>query len=137
MPVTNGRRINRPPGQHATDDVARQLEALVHPGYLTATPLRWLQHFPRYLKGISYRYERLTSGALDRDRQGAEQLEAYLALYDEVAAEHHELEILDPELTVFRWMLEEYRISLFAQPLGTQMPVSPQRLDKQFARIRR
>ncbi len=130
-------RHQSPAWKHATNDVARQLEALVHPGYLTATPLKWLQHFPRYLKGISYRLERLTSGALDRDRQAAEHLESYQALYREVADEHDELEILDPELTVFRWMLEEYRISLFAQPLGTQMPVSPQRLDKQFARIRR
>lgn len=41
----------------------------------------------------------------------------------------------DPELTLYRWMIEELRVSLFAQELGTKMPVSGTRLDKQWAKI--
>jgi ATP-dependent helicase HrpA len=42
----------------------------------------------------------------------------------------------DPDLDEYRWMLEEYRVSLFAQTLGTSMKVSPQRLARQWAKVR-
>ena len=43
--------------------------------------------------------------------------------------------IVDPELALFRWMLEEYKVSLFAQGLKTKMPISAKRLDKQWAKV--
>jgi ATP-dependent helicase HrpA len=130
-------RHRSPTWQHASEDVAGQLTALVTPGFLTRIPFEWLQQYPRYFQGIGYRYDRLASGGLERDRMATRQLAPYRDLHDEVVAEHRELRISDPELTVFRWMLEEFRISLFAQPLGTHVPVSPKRLDKQIGKIRR
>jgi ATP-dependent helicase HrpA len=126
-----------PTWQHATQDIDAQLTALVQPGFLTETPYEWLQHYPRYFRGILYRFERLRSGALERDRMATQQLTPYRSSHEEVVAEHFDLQIADPELMVYRWMLEEFRISLFAQPLGTHVPVSIKRLDKQLGRIRR
>jgi len=49
---------------------------------------------------------------------------------------HQAQSLVDPELDQFRWMIEEYRVSLFAQSLGTSVTVSSKRLDKQFAKVR-
>jgi ATP-dependent helicase HrpA len=54
----------------------------------------------------------------------------------EHARQHQSLAIVDPELLHFRWMLKEYRVSLFAQKLGTAIPVSPKRLDEQWAKLK-
>ena len=56
-------------------------------------------------------------------------------LYDQRAESHRQRGIVDPQLDLFRWMLQEYRVSLFAQQLGTSLSVSSQRLEKQWKRI--
>ena len=116
--------------QPALDDIRGQLLALFAENFLTATPWSWLVHFPRYLKAVDLRLKKLTTGGLDRDRQ-------QLAL---LAPRQEELrrrvkpsvwaDIDNPPLAHYRWLLEELRVSLFAQELGTSQPVSPQRLDK-------
>src|SRR5690606_4196017 len=123
--------------QYAIDDMEQQLDDLVRPGFLSRTPFEWLQQYPRYFRAVAYRLERLRSGALPRDRSFSEQLATYIELYRNMVEEHRELRIADPELAHFRWMLEEFRVSLFAQPLGTYLPVSAKRLDKQFAKVRK
>ena len=60
-----------------------------------------------------------------------------LKQYHDRRAEHRHLAIVDPELEQYRWMLEELRVSLFAQELKTSMPISPKRLEAQWAKVRK
>ena len=64
------------------------------------------------------------------------QIEPLWQRYEERAQRLANFNVHDPELVLFRWMIEEFRVSLFAQELGTLMTVSPQRMDKQWAKVR-
>jgi ATP-dependent helicase HrpA len=126
-----------PPWQYAVEDARGQLDRLAGPDFLTATPWEWLVHCPRYFRAIAARLDKLRSGGLARDRRAFEEdflprREAYL----ERVARHEQQGIFDPELVLYRWMLEEFRVSLFGQQLGTSIPVSAKRLDRQWASIR-
>jgi len=120
--------------QYAVDDAREQLTRLVRPGFLVGTPWTWLGHFPRYLRAIAVRFDRLRSGGR-RDRESTDLVRAHWQLYQEQAARHDQSVIHDPELTHFRWMLEEYRVSLFAQTLGTAVTVSEKRLARQWEKV--
>lgn len=120
--------------QSALEDIRSQIAELFPEGFLTSTPWEWLEHYPRFLKAISLRLNKLSSGLL-RDRQQQELLSPRWQAFQERAEEHRQQGIDDPELGTYRWMLEELRVSLFAQELGTSIPVSPQRLDKQWAKV--
>ncbi|MCU0961504.1 MAG: ATP-dependent RNA helicase HrpA [Pirellulaceae bacterium] len=119
----------------AAADVQRQLAALTPPDFLTTVPWTWLQHYPRYGQAIVHRLDKLRQGGHVRDAQARGQLAPWLAAYAQRAAEHRQRGAIDPELVLFRWMLEEFRVSLFAQQLGTALPVSAQRLTRQWARV--
>ncbi len=71
-----------------------------------------------------------------RDRQATDDLRERWSRYLHCARQHEQLGIEDAELAHYRWMLEEYRVSLFAQRLGTVLPVSPKRLDQQWSKVR-
>ncbi|WP_193165091.1 ATP-dependent RNA helicase HrpA [Microbulbifer hainanensis] len=119
----------------AVGAVQQQLQQLFYRGFLFDTPLEWLRQYGRYLKGIGLRLEK---AALDPNRDRKLQAE-----WDQVAepfqalAERHSPRMLaaEPELRQFRWMLEEFRVSLFAQTLKTLMPVSAKRLRKAWQEI--
>ena len=119
---------------HATTDIREQLDRLITPGFLTRTPWDWLKHFPRYLRAIPVRLESLRSGGLARDRKHTEEIRARWQAYSDRAGQHQESGIFDPELVLYRWMLEEYRVSCFAQRLGTATPVSAIRLERQWGK---
>ncbi len=121
--------------QYAVEDIQGQLDGLVGPSFLTSTPWPWLRHYPRYFRAIIARLDKLRSGGLRRDRHNCEQIAARRQAYLDRARKHQDMCIVDPELTHYRWMLEEYRVSLFAQQLGTSLPVSAKRLDRQWAKI--
>jgi len=111
-------------------DVAR----LVHKSFLTATPWPWLRQLPRMLKAVSVRLAKLKNAGLAKD-QAAQQkllpwLETYARLKDGLV-DHN-----PAELESLRWMLEEYRVSLFAQELKTSITVSEARLQDQADRVR-
>ncbi len=109
----------------AYDDIRQQLERLLEPGFLSTVPLRWLDQYPRYLKAIEYRMDRLQSNSA-RDKAGLDELSAY-------SRRLFEMDQPQPQaLQQYRWMLEEFRVSLFAQPVGTSMPVSGKRLDREW-----
>ncbi|MHB8955309.1 MAG: ATP-dependent RNA helicase HrpA [Pirellulaceae bacterium] len=116
-------------------DVQRQIDALIRPGFLTDTPWMWLCHFPRYFRAIVHRLDKLQHGGHARDQQALQQLAPWTTAYEQRAAQHQQRGAFDERLVVYRWMLEELRVSLFAQHLGTSMPVSVQRLEKQWAEI--
>ncbi|MEX2173211.1 MAG: ATP-dependent RNA helicase HrpA [Pirellulaceae bacterium] len=120
--------------QPAVEDLREQLAALLPAGFLTATPWPWLEQFPRYLKGMALRIKKLPSGAA-RDRQNQQQVARFWQEYRELSLAHQQRGTSDPELATFRWMIEELRVSLFAQELGTKTPISGPRLEKQLARV--
>ena len=120
--------------QPALDDVRRQLAALTPADFLRETPWTWLQHLPRYLKAISLRLSKLNS-SLPRDRQHLELIARFWQDYEQRVEEHRRRGVEDAELTRFRWLVEEFRVSLFAQELGVSVPVSGQRLEKQWSKV--
>jgi ATP-dependent helicase HrpA len=122
--------------QPAVEDMKQQFAELLVPNFLAETPWDWLQHFPRYLKGITMRLQKLGSGGLPRDKQGLAQVAPRMQTWHERREQHRKQRIIDPELATFRWLLEEFRVSLFAQELGTSQAVSGPRLDKQWEKVR-
>jgi ATP-dependent helicase HrpA len=112
-----------------------QLAALVHPTFLIETPWPWLIQFPRYFMGIRQRLQRLSSGGLKTERALEAEFAPWLARWEQKLKDHQRQHRIDPMLTHFRWMLEEFRIQLFAQKLGTAISVSAAKLEEQWARI--
>ena len=129
--------IERSKPHPAALEAEEHLSCLVPTGFLSTTDWNYLQEYPRYFRAVTMRLEKLRSGGDAADRQGMEELRRYWQKYLECRKLHELASITDPELDMFRWMIEEYRVSLFAQRLGTSMKVSPQRLDKQFEKVRR
>jgi ATP-dependent helicase HrpA len=129
-------KLTGPNFTRARDDAREQLVALTQPGFLTHIPWGWLEHYPRYFQAISVRMRKLTQGGLSRDTQALSQLEPLLAKYKARAQRHAEFGTVDAELEQFRWMLEELRVSLFAQELGTSLSISMQRMEKQWQKVR-
>lgn len=130
-------RMHAPILKAARDDMARQLSCLVASGFLTTTPWQWLTQYPRYFKSILLRREKLAGPALARDQRLSEEFAQRWRAYIErkkLLAERH---VIDLQLLLYRWMLEEYRVSLFTQELRTAISVSPKRLDEQWARVRK
>lgn len=116
-------------------DMRRQLALLMPKDFLLSTPPQWLGHLPRFLKAIDVRLKKLKNAGLNRDLANLAIIEPFTAQYRDAAVRHSKLGTVDPELTTFRWMLEELRVSLFAQELKTSIPISPQRLQKQWERV--
>jgi len=129
--------IERNKPHPAALEAEEHLAHLVPPGFLTTTDWNYLREYPRYFRAVPMRFEKLRSGGETADRQGTEELKQYWQKYLERRELHDLAGISDPELDVFRWMIEEYRVSLFAQRLGTSMKVSPQRLNRQLEKVRR
>ncbi|WP_434134595.1 ATP-dependent RNA helicase HrpA [Pseudomonas luteola] len=118
----------------ALNDIKQQLSALVYPGFVRETPLQWLKEYPRYLKAVDQRLDKVGS-QVQRDRVWTSELTGYWEQYKARATKHAQEGKHDENLVLYRWMLEEYRVSLFAQQLGTQMPVSDKRLSKQWQSV--
>ncbi|RMG32715.1 MAG: DUF3418 domain-containing protein [Planctomycetota bacterium] len=118
------------------EDVRTQIAALVAEGFLTETPWGWLQQFPRYFRAIRYRLDKVAAGEAGRDRRLLQQYRPFEERFRQRQARLKSLGIEDPQLVEYRWMLEEYRVSLFAQPLGTAVKVSPVRLERLWNRLR-
>ncbi|WP_382304117.1 ATP-dependent RNA helicase HrpA [Herbiconiux sp. UC225_62] len=116
----------------AITDAREQLAALVRPGFISQTGLARLGHLPRYLAGITYRLEKLPDNPA-RDRAWMNEVQtATERLVD--AGGSIPLRPHAPENIVrARWLIEELRIGLFAQPLGTAEPASLQRITKLLA----
>jgi len=113
----------------ALADIRQQLKGLVHPGFVTEAGWKQLHHLPRYLRGIVHRLDRV-AGNLGRDRQLTAQIQEIEAEYRELRAEFPPLSAAADGLAEIRWMIEELRINLFAQTLGTAYPISDKRIYK-------
>jgi len=108
-------------------DMQAQVDALVSKRFILETPYAQLVHFPRYLKGVALRIDKLRADPARDARQAAE-FQPLAQQYQRALSQRGG--VFDPRLTEFRWLLEELRISLFAQELRTPMPVSVKRLHK-------
>jgi len=116
----------------ALSDVRGQLAALVYPGFISRMGAARLKHLPRYLRAISARLDKLpTAVAQDRVSQNevARAMERFVAAGGRVPLPAN----ADERLVRVRWLLEELRVSLFAQQLRTAEPVSLQRIVKALA----
>jgi len=116
-------------------DLKFQLENLVYPGFLVATPPHWLAEFGRYFEAALVRLEKMPR-EMGREREFLHTIEPLWSRYATKRDELQRQGVRDPELSVYRWMLEEFRVSFFAQQLGTMMTVSVKRLDKQWEQTR-
>jgi ATP-dependent helicase HrpA len=110
------------------DDVRKQLDSLIPAGFPFGIPFDWLRQYPRYFRGIAHRLEKL-GGNVENDSAGVQAVGQWWSRYEQADDESRE------KLEKFRWMLEEYRISLFAQSIGTTMPVSEKRLTKEWESV--
>ncbi|WP_075792822.1 ATP-dependent RNA helicase HrpA [Massilia putida] len=109
-------------------DMQAQLQGLVHKRFIAETEYSQLAHFPRYLKAMNVRLEKLRANPA-RDAQLMAEWQTAATQFQRTV-KNQPLKNLDPRMIEFRWMLEELRVSLFAQELRTPMPVSSKRLQK-------
>jgi ATP-dependent helicase HrpA len=114
----------------AREDLRAQLTALVPPDFLDAIPRARLAHLPRYLEAMRRRLVRLAENPA-RDRRLRAELAPLVAEWRRLCPEAREV----GECEALRWLLEELRVSLFAQELGTAEPVSGKRLRERLARL--
>ncbi|AMU06496.1 ATP-dependent RNA helicase HrpA [Burkholderia cenocepacia] len=122
------------PFAQAHADLQQQLAALVGKRFVIDTPYAQLAHFPRYLKGIALRIDKLKADPARDGKQSAELL-PLAQQYQRAVSQRGG--VADARLAEFRWLLEELRISLFAQELRTPMPVSVKRLHKVWESMQR
>ncbi|VWD28078.1 ATP-dependent RNA helicase HrpA [Burkholderia lata] len=122
------------PFAQAHADLQQQLTALVGKRFVIDTPYAQLAHFPRYLKGIALRIDKLKADPA-RDAKQAADLLPLAQQYQRAVSQRGG--VADSRLAEFRWLLEELRISLFAQELRTPMPVSVKRLHKVWESMQR
>ncbi|MBQ0794680.1 ATP-dependent RNA helicase HrpA [Zhongshania sp.] len=114
---------------HSINDVNKQLDGLFFNGFITALNNEELSQYPRYLKGILQRLAKL-DGHYQRDRQCTLVLEPLQSQLSDFLMKAPDELASHPALRDYRWQLEEFRISLFAQNIGTRSPVSEKRLKQ-------
>lgn len=116
----------------AVADAAQQLQRLIPKKFLQATPWDRLQHLARYLKAITLRLDKYRADPA-RDAARMAELRPQEQRYWRLVAERKG--VVDERMAEFRWLLEELRVSFFAQELRTPQPVSVKRLDKAWAQV--
>jgi ATP-dependent helicase HrpA len=139
-------RLEQPPKalrEDALRDIRSQVEHLMRPPhakvprrFLRTTPTEWLVHYPRYLKAIDMRLDRCGRDAGQRDAELMVQVKPHWDKVRQLMEQRPELLELLPPFEELRWMIEEFRVSLFAQELKTAVPVSAKRIEKQWAKCR-
>jgi hypothetical protein len=116
----------------ATADCAQQLQRLMPKHFMAATSWPQLQHYARYLKAITLRLDKYRADP-SRDTQRLTELKPLEQKYWRLVAERKGQ--TDARMLEFRWLLEELRVSFFAQELRTPQPVSIKRLEKAWAQF--
>ncbi|MDP3759375.1 MAG: ATP-dependent RNA helicase HrpA [Ramlibacter sp.] len=116
----------------AAADATQQLQRLVPKRFMATTPWTQLQHFPRYLKAITLRLDKLRTDPA-RDAARLAELKPQEQRYWRLVAERKGA--VDDRMQEFRWLLEELRVSFFAQELRTPQPVSVKRLEKLWSQL--
>ena len=116
----------------ATRDAGEQLQKLMPKNFIAQAPWTQLQHYARYLKAITVRLDKYRADPA-RDAAKLKELQPLEQRYWRLLAERKGQ--MDARLQEYRWMLEELRVSFFAQELRTPYPVSTKRLDKVWQQL--
>ena len=106
-------------------DINEQLDLMIYAGFIRNTPYLQLKAIPRYLKAVQYRLDKR-----DNNLQKVQEVARYATRYWKDVEKKAKKDKVIPEQDPYRWMLEEFRVSLFAQQLKTAYPVSVKRMDK-------
>jgi ATP-dependent RNA helicase HrpA len=117
-------------------DIKEQLSMLIYDGFAEETPLVYLKSMPRYLDAMQRRLEKL-SYSPEKDASKLAQLKPLWDEWMDLTERNNYSDNASEALDEFHWMLEEYRVSLFAQELKTAIPVSEAKLLKQLNKIRK
>ena len=120
----------------AAQDMQAQIQGLVSKRFVSENDYGNLAHFPRYLKAINVRLEKLRADPA-RDARLTAEWTSVAAPWQRALKERRSAKDADPKMVEFRWLLEELRVSLFAQELRTPMPVSVKRLQKVWESMQR
>jgi ATP-dependent helicase HrpA len=129
QPVVTKAATTKPTG------FAAEVDALVPRRFLERTPFAQLTHLPRYLKALMLRIERATNNP-PKEVERVKLVAPYLVVRDRLLAEPPKTPEAVKLAEQFHWLVEEYKVSVFAQELGTAQPVSAKRLDELLERIR-
>jgi len=126
--------LKAPEAKITVEDIRSQLAALWMPGFLKSTPYDLLMQYGRYMDALGKRLERLRGG-VPRDQQAVAQLKKY---WQPVREKLEKTPLLDwtEQQQDLRWLIEEWRIALFSQPMKTRMPVSEKRVAEVFLQAR-
>ncbi|MES2624195.1 MAG: ATP-dependent RNA helicase HrpA [Pseudomonadota bacterium] len=127
-------KFSGPPELLLKQDVALQLEHLIHGNFLQTSPWLQLQQYPRYLQAILARFEKYPMQAA-KDKEHTRVISRLWQQYHERRQYFEKHEMAHEGLDEYRWLLEEFRVSLFAQALGTRVPVSEKRLQKYWLEL--
>ena len=123
------------PAIYAADDIRGQLDWLFSADTLSTISTESIRQYPRYIKALLVRLEKLAA-QVSKDRQHIDELQALLAPCRQALVEDQPLSYtLETSLRDYCWLVEEYRVSLFAQQLKTRVPVSLKRLQKRWDEI--
>jgi ATP-dependent helicase HrpA len=117
-------------------EIEEQLAQLLPKNFIAAAPPERLQHFPRYLKAVALRLEKLRVDPA-RDARWSAEFNPLWQTWTREDLKQRKQGVVDAQLDQFRWLLEELRVSLYAQELRTPVPVSVKRLAKMWQSMRR
>lgn len=120
----------------AVADIREQLSTLVYRGFVSKTPITWLESYPRYLDAVAKRLDKLNYSP-DKDAGNLAQLKPLWDTWKQLSDANRKSDNACREIEEIHWLLEEYRVSLFAQELKTAIPVSQERIKKQLQKIRK
>jgi ATP-dependent helicase HrpA len=126
-------RMIAPVVRPSADDARGHMQRLTRPGFVRSTGTRRLRDVLRYLQGIERRLDRL-AGELPRDQQRMREVQPIEQRYAALLRTFGNRPV-PPEVVDLGWMLEELRISVFAQALGTNGPISLQRVQRELERL--
>jgi ATP-dependent helicase HrpA len=124
-----------PAQAQSVDDVREQLGALTPNDFLISTPYQWLRHYPRYFQAILLRLQKMSGPGMTRDARNMGEITPLWRGYHELEKRKKELGLSQARIVEYRWMIEEMRVSLFAQELRTAVPVSIKRIQELWATI--
>lgn len=111
---------------YAKEDIQSQIDKLIFPEYLSTTPPEWLLEYPRYFKAIEVRLERLLQHR-NKDHENTKTVSYLQDRLGQLAQSNAQMDMVE-----LRWMLEELRVSLFAQSVKTRFPISEKRILKRM-----
>jgi ATP-dependent helicase HrpA len=124
-------QLGNPVLAHASNHLAQELTGLMPARFLEQVEYDRLPHLQRYLKALLIRSERAALNPI-KDQERQRQVTPYQQALKQLQSEKSRSPARLRQIDALRWMIEEFKVSLFAQELGTAIPVSPKRLDQQL-----